>query len=121
MRADPEAGGGQDRSEEGSRGGRLRRFVAARPTSYYLFFAMIVVVLLGLQVVYIREDPRRLGLFLALNFAFFVVVIGVALGDVLGIVRAAFREREKSFSATLGEKQFVENLRERVDSRRRAH
>ncbi len=100
------------------RGAGLRHFLAIRPTSYYLLFAILVVVLLGSQVVHIREDPWRFGLFLALNFVFFLIVISIAISDMIGIIRDGFRERERTFSATIGDKEFVDDLRDRIDSRR---
>jgi len=95
-----------------------RRMNVARPLSFYLLFAILAVVLLGAQIIHVREDPKRYALFLALNFAFFMVIIFLALLDCIGIIKAHFSERERLFRTTLGESEFVDQLRQRVPPKR---
>ena len=91
---------------------------AARPLSFYLLFCIVVVVLLGTQVAYIQNDPKAYAFFLSLNVVFFFLVIFLAVLDVFEIARSHFRERERLFRATLGEKEFVDSLREGMARRR---
>ncbi len=95
-----------------------RRLRGRRPVSFYLLFAMLLAVLLGVQIVYVREDPWRFALFLTLNFVFFMAVIIAALLDGIAIMRRSFRERERLFRNTLGEEQFTQQLREHIREHR---
>lgn len=89
-----------------------------RPVSFYLMFAILVVVLLGSQVVYIKEDPKKLAFFLALNFVFFLVVVYRAIVDFFEITRNHFQENEKLFRTTLGDEEFTAKLGTRVSENR---
>ena len=89
-----------------------------RPISVYLMIAIFAVVLLGSQVVYIWEDPKRLALFLSLNFLFFFVVAYRAIVDFFEIIRGHFREGESVFRDTLGDEEFVKKLGQKVRSKR---
>jgi len=94
------------------------RLSASRTVSFYLLFAMMLAVMFGLQMVYLREDPRRFALFLILNFIFFTTVILVAALDGIAIVRRSFREREQLFHHTLGDDRFIRQLQDHLYPRR---
>lgn len=87
---------------------------ARRPFSFYLLFAIVIVVLLGAQIVYVRDNPKQFALFLALNFIFFFVVLFRALVDAFEIVRDHFRAREAVYRSTLGDPEFTRELGKRV-------
>jgi hypothetical protein len=89
-----------------------------RPVSFYLMFAILVVLLLGGQVVYVREDPRRFALFLVLNFVAFFAILMRALLDFIEIARNHFRASEDLYRETLGESEFTHELGRRVAENR---
>lgn len=95
-----------------------RRASERRPFSLYLLLAILVVVLLGSQIVYVRDDPKRFALFLILNFVFFFVVILRAVVDFTEIVRGHVRARRQVFKNTLGDEAFVSELGRRVAEQR---
>ena len=108
---------GKDAGPRTLRGHFARAFMEAhsrRPISFYLMFAILAVVLLGGQLVYVREDPRRFALFLTLNFVAFFVIMMRALFDFMEIVRNHFRASEKLYRETLGESDFAHELGRRV-------
>ncbi len=96
----------------------MREAHRRRPISFYLMFAILAVVCLGGQVVYVRDDPKRFATFLALNFIVFGVIAARAIMDFFDIARAHFREREVLFRTTLGEEEFVRTLGNRVAEHR---
>lgn len=95
-------------------GTALRSANKRRPASVYLLFAILLVVLLGVQIVYVWDNPKQFALFLSLNFLFFFVVMFRAIVDFFEILRSHFREQENLFRNTLGEKEFVARLGKRV-------
>lgn len=90
-----------------------------RPVSFYLMFAILAVVLLGGQVVYVREDPRRFALFLILNFVAFFVIMMRALVDFMEIVRDHFKASGDLYRETLGDPGFAQELGRRVAERQK--
>ena len=84
------------------------------PVSFYLLIAMVVVLVLGAQMVLVREDPKRFAFYLTLMFIFFFVVMFRAVVDVVEITRKHFRERENLFHDTLVDSDFVSELGKRV-------
>lgn len=110
---------------ESSRPTALRHFLDAmgrqgrssRLTSLILLGAMMVVLLLGAQIVYVHDDPRRFALFLALNFTFFLFVILRAALECLSIVRDHVRNREQLFRAEFWDNDFALELGKRVRER----
>lgn len=90
-----------------------------RPASAYLLIAIVVVLLLGQQIVYVRSDPRRYAFFLSLVFVFFFAVILRAVIDCIEIAKRHFSEREKLFQTTIGDKDFAAELGRRVAENRR--
>ena len=93
----------------------IRRSQNRLPVSLYLLIAMVAVLLLGTQIVLVREDPKRFAFYLALMFIFFFVVMFRAVVDVVEISRKHFREREDLFRNTLGDTDFVSELGKRVE------
>ena len=81
-----------------------------RPASFYLLCAIVVVLLLGAQIVYVKDDPKHFALFLTLYFIFFFVVIFRAILDGFDIVRSHFRENEQLLSRTFVDDGFAERL-----------
>ncbi|MBX7259552.1 MAG: hypothetical protein K1Y02_24545 [Candidatus Hydrogenedentes bacterium] len=90
----------------------------SRPASAYLLVAIAVVLLLGYQIVYFREDPRRFAFFLILMFVFFFFVMLRAVIDFFEIARKHIRERGELFKTTIGEKEFIGELGRRVSENR---
>lgn len=88
-----------------------------RPASFWLLLAILAVVVLGVQIVYARDNPKQFAFYLSLLFVFFLVVIARALWDALEIARDHFRDREAVFRSTLGDSTFVRELGERVHSK----
>ena len=89
-----------------------------RPASFYLLFAILVVMVLGLQMITVRDDPKQFALYLTLMLVFFFVVIARAMVDCVEIWRRGFSERERLFKDTLGDDEFVAKLSERVEQGR---
>ena len=86
-----------------------------RPTvSLLLMGAIAIVVLFGVQFVYIRDDSKHLAFFLSLNFIFFFVVMYRAVVECIEIVREHFKENEQVFRSTLGDEEFIADLGRRV-------
>lgn len=96
----------------------FREMNARRPFSVYLLFAMLIVIVLGSQIVYVRDNPREFAFFLTLNFIFFFVVAYRAIVDFFEIARNHFREKEAVFRDTLGEPEFVQELGRSVSESR---
>ena len=92
----------------------LRESNRRRPASFYLLFAIIAVLILGSQIVYVKDDPKRFALFLSLNFLFFFVIAYRAVVDFVEIMREHFRENETAFRSTLGDEEFVKELGRQV-------
>lgn len=97
----------------------LVRSARQRPVSFYLLFAMIAVLLLGGQVVYIKDDPRQFALFLSLYFVFFFVLIFRAILDFFDIARAHFRQSEVLLTETFAEDGFAARLGQGVAAHER--
>lgn len=96
----------------------LRAIRASRtrvPVSFYLLIAIVIVLLLGAQMVLVRDDPRRFAFYLVLMFTFFFIVIFRAVVDGIEIAKKHFRERENLFHDTLGDADFVSELGKRVE------
>ncbi len=112
--------GDQHRAERGpdSLGGYLlrglREWRPRRPVSLFLLFAMLAILILGVQFVYVLEDARQFAFFLSLYFVFFLVVIARATVDFFDVVREHLREREHLFRDTFAKDGFAEELGQRV-------
>ena len=88
----------------------LARSARDRPASFYLLLGMVVVILLGGQVVYVKDDPKQFALFLSLYFLFFFVLIFRAILDSFDIARAHFRRSEGLLSEVFEEDGFAVQL-----------
>lgn len=94
-----------------------RRTKSGRSVSFILMAAMFVVTLLGGQIVYVLDEPRRFALFLALNFTFFLFVILRATLECFDIVREHVRRREQLFRSEIWDADFAVELGRRVRER----
>ncbi len=92
----------------------LWRSHTSRPMSFYLLLAIIVVMILGTQLVYFRNDPTQFALYLTLMFVFYFVVAFRATLDFFDITRSHLKEQQALYRNTLGENEFVCELGRRV-------
>lgn len=90
----------------------------ARPVSFYLLIAMVIVLLLGVQMADYRDDPWRFALVLSLMFVFFFVAMIRAVIDCGEIVRRHLAERRELYRTTLGDEEFMSELGRRVRQKR---
>ncbi|MCP4642861.1 MAG: hypothetical protein GY851_20605 [bacterium] len=95
-----------------------RRILASHTVSFYLVFAIFIVMLLSTQIVNVRHNPHRFAWVLILLFLFFFAVLYRAVVDLVEIARDHFRDRERVFQATLGDREFMEELGQKVADRR---
>jgi hypothetical protein len=91
----------------------------SRPFSFYLLLAIIGVLVLGLQIVHLRDDPRQFAFVLSLLFIFFFAVMVRAIVDFAEITKRHMSEREKVYRTTLGDDEFVSELGRRVSENRK--
>lgn len=96
----------------------LKEANRARPFSFYLLLAIIVALLLGLQIVHVKESPRQFAFLLSLLFIFFFAVMVRAIVDFGEITKRHVSEREKLYRTTLGDDEFVSELGRRVSENR---
>jgi hypothetical protein len=92
----------------------LRARSRYRPVSLFLLFAIMIVALLGVQVIDIRDNPKKFALFLSLNFLFFFVVIWRAIIDCFEILKRSLKDRRDVYDATLGDREFTAELGRRI-------
>lgn len=90
-----------------------------RPVSFYLLLAMLAVVILGVQIIIARDDPRKLAFLLSLIFIFCFVVMYRAIADAFDILRNHRREKRELYQQTLGDQDFTRELGERVEKKRK--
>ncbi len=93
----------------------LREAHAWRPASFYLLFAIPLVMLLGLHMVFFVDNPRRFAFILSLMIVFFGVVVFLALLDVAEIARKNLAGKRDMFRETLGDASFIHELGRRVN------
>lgn len=91
-----------------------------RPVSFYLLGAIALVLILGAQLIYAANDPKRLAFFLAINFIFCFVVMYRAIADAFDILRDHRKAERELYEATLGDRYFTRELGERVSQKREA-
>ena len=89
----------------------LKRAHDNRPASFYLLLSIPVVLMLGVQLANSHHNPKKLFLFLALLFTFFIVVLSRALVDFIEITRKHLAEQKQIFRSTLAEPQFLATLK----------
>ncbi len=97
----------------------LRDARSWRPSSFYFLLATPLVLLLAAHMLQYRDNPKRFALVLALLFVFFGVLLIRALMDLLDITRRRLREERKSFQETLGDREFLDQLGNRLDDHNR--
>lgn len=95
-----------------------RTISEARPTSFYLLLAIVIVLLLGLQIAEYRENPKHSVFVLVCLFVFFFAVMVFAVLEAGQIVRRHLRERRELWQTTLGEEEFLSELSKRVRQHR---
>lgn len=111
---------GEPASESSSTGSRPPRTSRMpRPVSFYLFLAIPLVLLLGLQMTMSMDNPKRFALVLSLMFLFFGIVLLRAVMDVFDIARRNVRGKRDAFRDTLGDEKFARKLGERTRHDRR--
>ncbi len=76
--------------------------------------AMVVALLMGGQIVYVRDDPKKFAFLLSLYFIFFLVIIVRAVLEFFDVVRQHVREREGLFRETFAKDGFAAELGQRV-------
>lgn len=96
----------------------LRKAHQWRPTSFYLLLATPVVMLLGVQMIEFRGEPKRFVLVLALLLLFFGIVFLRAIMDIFEILYRRHAEERKGYIETIGDTEFVEELGSRVEKAR---
>jgi len=89
----------------------LKNAQRRRPLSFYLLLSIPVVLLLAVDLFRARDDPQRLAFGLSILFVFLGVVLIGALLDMLSIFRETFVCMRKSYRETLGDEEFLEELR----------
>ncbi len=94
----------------------LREAHAWRPASFYLLFAIPLVMLLGLHMVFFVDNPRRFAFILSLMMVFFGVVVFLAFVDVIEIARKNLAAKRDTFRETLGDDSFIHELGRRVNN-----
>ena len=85
-----------------------------RPVSIMVLAAIVVVVLMGLNYVFVKDNPERFAGFLMMNFLFFFIAVVLAIDDIVRIITASFKQRNEIYSDTLGDQEFRNQLREEV-------
>lgn len=92
----------------------LREWRPRRPVSLFLLAAMVAVLILGVQIVYVLDDPRRFAFYLSVYFVFFLIVIARATMDLFDVLREHVHEREGLFRETFAKDGFAEELGQHV-------
>lgn len=88
-----------------------------RPVSFYLLLALIAIVVLGVQLYRIQDDPRALALFLVLNFTVCFVIMYRAIADAVDILRDHRAAQRSLHRETLGDLGFSRELGDRVKAK----
>jgi hypothetical protein len=89
----------------------LKNAQRRRPMSFYLLVSIPVVLLLAVHLLRSLEDPRRFVFGLSVLFIFLGVVLMGAFLDMFSIIRRGLAERNRSYKETLGDDEFLEELR----------
>lgn len=84
-----------------------------RPLSFYLLLSIPVVLLLAVDLFRSREDPQRFVFGLSILFVFLGAVLIGALLDMLTLFRETFIGVRRSYRETLGDEEFLAELRAR--------
>ena len=94
----------------------LKKAQRRRPLSFYLLLSIPVVLILAVDLFRAKDDPQRLALGLSLLFLFLGAILMGALLDILSLFRESFTGSRRSYRETLGDEEFLAQLRERRPS-----
>ena len=100
---------GSDKEQHGRKKGDF-----FRPVSIIVLAAIVVVVLVGLNYIFVKDNPERFAGFLMMNFLFFFIAVVLAIDDIVRIITASVKQRHEIYSETLGDQEFCDQLREEV-------
>lgn len=89
-----------------------------RSISFYMLVLMPVVLMLGLQMAELRDQPWRFAGVLTLLFLFCGVVLCLAVADIFRGIRIHLREHHAAFRDTLGDEEFFKELSDRASQQR---
>jgi len=101
----------QDKDNDMARRTRRRLF---RPVSTVVLAAIVVVLFLGLNYIFVKDNPERFAGFLMLNFLFFFLATVLAIDDIVRIITASVTRRHEIYRRTVGDEQFRSRLRDEV-------
>ncbi len=85
-----------------------------RPVSFYMLLSVPVVLVLGARMFEYRQDPGGFRLALTLLLLFFLVISIQAVRDFFAITRKHLHERRAAYLETLGDREFIGELGQRV-------
>ena len=85
-----------------------------RPVSIMVLAAIVVMVFMGLNYIFVKDNPERFAGFLMMNFLFFFIAVVLAIDDIVRIITASVKQRREIYRETLGDKEFCNQLREEV-------
>jgi len=97
----------------------FRQAHARRPMSFYLLLSIPIVLLLGINVLDVKAGPKAFGWSLILLVVFFFMVMVRAVIDFFEIARRHFTESQKLFANTLGDEEFLSNMKKNLIEKRR--
>jgi hypothetical protein len=85
-----------------------------RGVSGVMLMAIVVVLFMGVNIVFVRDNPHRFAGFLILLFVFFFVAAVLAIDDMGRIATAALKRRHEIYRGTVGDAAFYGELRREV-------
>jgi len=85
-----------------------------RPLSFYLLLLIPVVLLLGAHMAAYRDAPRRFWFVLTLMLVFFWLISVRALNDFFALYRQHRADKRALWMETIGDRDFAEQLGDRV-------
>lgn len=88
-----------------------------RPLSFYMLLSIPVVLVLALNLFQSFHDPMRFAFGLSVLFVFLGVVLIRAFLDISALTRELLAARRQTYKETLGDEEFLEELRASRTSR----
>lgn len=85
-----------------------------RPVSFYMLLSVPVVLVLGARLFEYRQDIDRFRAALTILFLFFLIISVQAVHDFFSITRRHLHERHAAYLETLGDREFINELGQRV-------
>ena len=85
-----------------------------RPISFYMLLSVPVVLVLGARLFEYRQDIGRFRAALTVLLLFFLVISIQAVHDLFSITRRHFHEHRAAYLETLGDREFIGELGQRV-------